>query len=49
MAKPVLPLRQRVIEDVSFRDMSPATQKVYTYAVGSTATTPDGPTAPLVD
>ena len=33
MTKPIWKLRQRMIEDMAFRNMSPATQKRYTYAV----------------
>lgn len=45
MTKPISKLRQRMIEDMSFRNMSPATQKVYVYAVsgfaGHHGTSPD--------
>ena len=37
MTKPISKLRQRMIEDMAFRNMSPATQKCYTYAVASFA------------
>lgn len=33
MSKPISPLRQRMIDDMTFRNMSPSTHKVYTYAV----------------
>src|SRR5579863_9667844 len=33
MTKQISPLRQRMIDDMKFRNMSPNTQKVYTYAV----------------
>ncbi len=35
MTKQVSPLRQRMIDDMNFRNMSPNTQKVYTYAVAN--------------
>jgi integrase/recombinase XerD len=35
MTKQTTPLRQRMIDDMNFRNMSPNTQKVYTYAVAS--------------
>src|ERR1700691_236018 len=35
MTKPISPLRQRMIEDMTIRNMSPSTQKVYTYAVAN--------------
>ena len=35
MTKPISPLRQRMIDDMTFRNMSPSTQKVYTYAVAN--------------
>src|ERR1700726_3707206 len=35
MTKPISPLRQRMIDDMKFRNMSPNTQKVYTYAVAN--------------
>jgi integrase/recombinase XerD len=37
MMKKISPLRQRMIDDMTFRDMSPNTQKVYTYAVANFA------------
>lgn len=37
MTKPVSPLRQRMIDDMTFRNMSPNSQKVYTYAVANFA------------
>jgi len=37
MTKPISPLRQRMIEDMTFRNMSPGTIKVYTYAVANFA------------
>ena len=37
MTKPISPLRQRMIEDMVFRNMSPNTQKVYAYAVANFA------------
>ncbi len=37
MTKPISPLRQRMIDDMAFRNMSPNTQKVYTYAVANFA------------
>ena len=33
MSNPISPLRQRMIDDMTFRNMSPSTHKVYTYAV----------------
>ena len=33
MTKQISPLRQRMLDDMTFRNMSPATQKCYTYAV----------------
>jgi hypothetical protein len=33
MTKQASPLRQRMLDDMAFRNMSPATQKCYTYAV----------------
>ena len=33
MTKQISPLRQRMLDDVAFRNMSPATQKCYTHAV----------------
>jgi site-specific recombinase XerD len=45
MTKQISPLRQRMLDDMAFRNMSPATQKCYTYAVASFAryhhTSPD--------
>ena len=38
MSKPISPLRQRMIDDMAFRNMSPSTQKVYTYAVANFST-----------
>ena len=35
MTKHVSPLRQRMIDDMTFRNMSPNSQKVYTYAVAN--------------
>jgi integrase/recombinase XerD len=35
MSKQISPLRQRMIDDMRFRNMSPSTQKVYTYAVAN--------------
>jgi hypothetical protein len=35
MTKPISPLRQRMIDDMTIRNMSPSTQKVYTYAVAN--------------
>lgn len=35
MTKQISPLRQRMIDDMKFRNMSPNTQKVYTYAVAN--------------
>ncbi len=35
--KPISPLRQRMLDDMAFRNMSPSTQKVYTYAVANFA------------
>lgn len=37
MTKPISPLRQRMLDDMSFRNMSPSTQKVYTHAVANFA------------
>ena len=37
MTKPISPLRQRMLDDMAFRNMSPSTMKVYTYAVGNFA------------
>ena len=35
MTKSISPLRQRMIDDMTIRNMSPNTQKVYTYAVAN--------------
>ena len=35
MKKPISPLRQRMIDDMTFRNMSPSTMKVYSYAVAN--------------
>ena len=35
MNKPISPLRQRMLDDMTFRNMSPATKKVYSYAVAN--------------
>ena len=35
MTKPISPLRQRMLDDMTFRNMSPATKKVYSYAVAN--------------
>ena len=37
MTKQISPLLQRMIDDMAFRNMSPNTQKVYTYAVSNFA------------
>ena len=37
MTKQITPLRQRMIEDMVFRNMAPTTQRVYTYAVANFA------------
>lgn len=37
MTKQISPLRQRMIDDMAMRNMSPNTQKVYTYAVSNFA------------
>ena len=37
MTKQISPLRQRMIDDMAFRNMSPNTQKIYTYAVAKFA------------
>ena len=37
MTKPVSPLRQRMLDDMKLRNMSPNTQKVYTYAIANFA------------
>ena len=45
MTKQISPLRQRMLDDMAFRNMSPSTQKCYTYAVACFAryhhTSPD--------
>ena len=33
MTKPITPLRQRMLDDMALRNMSPATQRVYINAV----------------
>jgi site-specific recombinase XerD len=38
MKKPISPLRQRMIDDMTFRNMSPSTVKVYSYAVANFST-----------
>ena len=38
MNNPTSPLRQRMIDDITFRNMSPSTHKVYTYAVANFST-----------
>src|SRR5438552_12290858 len=35
MTKPITPLRQRMIEDMTIRNMSPSTQKIYVAAVAN--------------
>jgi integrase/recombinase XerD len=35
MKKPISPLRQRMLDDMTFRNMSPNTMKVYSYAVAN--------------
>jgi hypothetical protein len=35
VTKPISPLRQRMIDDMKFRNMSPSNQKVYIYAVAN--------------
>ena len=35
MTKQISPLRQRMIDDMKFRNMSPSTLKIYTYAVAN--------------
>lgn len=35
MSNPISPLRQRMIDDMTFRNMSPSTHKVYIYAVAN--------------
>ena len=37
MTKQISPLRQRMIDDMAFRNMSSNTQKVYAYAVANFA------------
>ena len=37
MTKQISPLRQRMIDDMMFRNMAPNTQKVYTYAIANFA------------
>src|SRR4029453_15248944 len=37
MTKQISPLRQRMLDDMAFRNMSPNTQKVYAYAVANFA------------
>ena len=37
MTNQISPLRQRMIDDMAFRNMSPNTQKVYAYAVANFA------------
>src|SRR5215470_17066688 len=37
MTKQISPLRQRMLDDMAMRNMSPNTQKVYTYAVAKFA------------
>jgi len=37
MTEQISPLRQRMIDDMAFRNMSPNTQKVYAYAVANFA------------
>ena len=37
MTKQISPLRQRMIDDMAFRNMSPNTVKVYTYAIANFA------------
>jgi hypothetical protein len=37
MTKQISPLRQRMIDDMAFRNMSPSRQKVYGYAVANFA------------
>ena len=40
MTKQISPLRQRMIDDMAIRNMSPNTQKVYIYAVANFASIP---------
>ena len=35
MTKQITPLRQRMIDDMRMRNMSPSTEKVYPYAVAN--------------
>ena len=35
MTKQISPLRQRMIDDMTIRNMSPNTRKIYTYAVAN--------------
>ena len=35
MTKQITPLRQPIIDDMRMRNMSPSTEKVYTYAVAN--------------
>jgi hypothetical protein len=35
MSKQLTPLRRRMIEDMSIRNMSPSTQKIYVHAVAN--------------
>ena len=37
MTGQISPLRQRMIDDMTLRNMAPSTQKVYTYAVANFA------------
>jgi len=37
MTKTISPLRQRMLDDMKFRNMSPSTQKVYAHAVANFA------------
>lgn len=37
MTKPISPLRQRMLDDMALRNMSPSTQKIYTQAVANYA------------
>jgi hypothetical protein len=37
MTKQISPLRQRMIDDMAFRNMSPNTQKIYAYAIANFA------------
>jgi integrase/recombinase XerD len=38
MTKQLSPLRQRMIDDMRIRNMSPNTEKIYTYAVANYST-----------